>query len=136
MRPISASCVSSLTIDIAWVTEALSGPKTVTLPESSTSILAPVVSWIARITLPPGPMMSRMRSGLIWIVSMRGAKACSSVRARRPGEIRRVLVHAVEDVEATGAGLLERLLHDVPVDLLDLDVHLQGGDARRASRRP
>ena len=37
--------------------------RSVTLPSSSTSILAPVFSWMPRMTLPPGPMISRIFSG-------------------------------------------------------------------------
>ena len=37
--------------------------------------------------------------------------------------------HLVEDVEAAGARLLERLLEDVAAQALDLDVHLEGRDA-------
>ncbi len=51
----------------------MSGEKIVTRPESSMSILVFVVSWMARITLPPGPITSRMRSGLMEIICTRGA---------------------------------------------------------------
>jgi hypothetical protein len=51
-----------------------------TVPLSLMSICAPVCSWIARIVLPPGPMMSRTLSGLICIVTMRGAKIETSSR--------------------------------------------------------
>jgi hypothetical protein len=37
------------------------------------SILVPVASWMPRITLPPGPITSRIRSGLIVIIFTRGA---------------------------------------------------------------
>ena len=40
---------------------------------SSMSIVAPDSSWIARIVLPFGPMISPIFSGLIWIDTMRGA---------------------------------------------------------------
>jgi hypothetical protein len=61
------------------------GANTITRPESSTSTLAPVVSWMPRITLPPGPIRSRMRSGLIQITTMRGAFSESSERGANPG---------------------------------------------------
>ena len=43
------------------------------VPSSSMSILAPVSSIIPRITLPPVPITSRILSGSIFIVTMRGA---------------------------------------------------------------
>ena len=49
------------------------GEKIVTTPESSMSILVLVASWMARMTFPPGPMMSRMRSGLMVTILTRGA---------------------------------------------------------------
>ena len=52
-----------------------------TVPSSSTLISVPVSSWILRIVAPPLPMMSRIFSGLILMVMMRGAKALISVRA-------------------------------------------------------
>src|SRR2546430_1943338 len=55
---------------------------TSTVPSSSTSILTPVSSVMPRITLPPGPIRSRMRSGLMWMVTMRGACVESSPRGR------------------------------------------------------
>ncbi len=51
-----------------------------TVPSSSSSIAVPVSLWIARIILPPGPMTSRILSGWILIVSMRGAQNDSSGR--------------------------------------------------------
>ena len=52
-----------------------------TVPSSSTLISVPVSSWILRIVAPPLPMMSRIFSGLILMVMMRGAKLLISVRA-------------------------------------------------------
>ena len=52
-----------------------------TLPSSSTLISVPVSSWILRIMAPPLPMMSRIFSGLILMVMMRGAKSLTSPRA-------------------------------------------------------
>ena len=51
-----------------WVVAAI-----LTRPESSISILVLVSLWIARMTLPPGPMISRILSGLILMVSIFGA---------------------------------------------------------------
>ena len=42
--------------------------------------------------------------------------------------------HALEDVQPARPGLLERFPHDGGGDAADLDVHLQGGDARRGAR--
>ena len=44
-----------------------------TRPSSSTSMSAPVTSTIFLMTLPPEPMTSRILSGSIWMVMMRGA---------------------------------------------------------------
>ena len=95
-----------------------------TLPESSTSILQPVDSMIARIVLPPEPITSRMRS-LRDLDREDARRVAGDVRARR----RKGLGHLVEDVEPAGAGLLEGLLEDLAAQALDLDVHLEGGDA-------
>ena len=82
------------------------------------SILAPVVSWMARITLPPGPMTSRMRSGLIQMTSTRGAYSRQLGARLEVAELagRLALRHAVEDVEPALARLLQGALHDLPVD--------------------
>ena len=71
--PISGSWVSASMISIAFIAAASSEDAIETLPESSTSILQPVDSMIARIVLPPEPMTSRIRSFGIWIVKIRGA---------------------------------------------------------------
>ena len=55
---------------------------------------------------------------------MRGAYCDSSAR----GAPKRLL-HLAQDVEPALARLLERLLHDLEVEALDLDVHLDRGDA-------
>ena len=55
---------------------------------------------------------------------MRGANSPSS--ARRFGQR---IGHLAEDVQAAVLGLAERDLHDLLGDAVDLDVHLQGGDA-------
>ena len=52
-----------------------------TVPSSSTLISVWVSSWILRIIEPPLPMISRIFSGLILIVMMRGAKSLISPRA-------------------------------------------------------
>src|SRR5436189_120101 len=55
-------------------TEAIS-----TRPSCSMSILTPVSAVILLMTLPPGPMTSRIFSGLISMVMIRGAKGDSWV---------------------------------------------------------
>ena len=62
---------------------------------------------------------------------MRGAY-CDELVARR-GER---LGHLAEDVQAAFAGLVERLLEDLARQALDLDVHLDRGDAAARCRRP
>ena len=52
-----------------------------TVPSSVISMLVPVSSVNARMTAPPLPITSRILSGLIFIVMMRGAKADISVFA-------------------------------------------------------
>src|SRR6184192_4313473 len=61
----------------SWSTAAMK-----TRPSSSTSICAPVSSVILRIIEPPLPMMSRILSGLIRMVVIRGANELISVRGR------------------------------------------------------
>ena len=100
-----------------------------TVPSSSTLISVWVSSWILRIIDPPLPMISRIFSGLILIVMIRGAK--SDISSRADG---RTDGHLVEDEQAGGERLLEALADDPLVDALDLDVHLQGGDALSSCR--
>ena len=103
----------------------------VTRPVSSTLILAPVASWMPRMVLPLGPMRSPILSGLICIVKMRGAHGDISARW-----VASALVISFEDVQPALAGLLQRLFHDLEVEALDLDVHLDRGDAGRRCRPP
>ena len=49
------------------------GPAMLTSPVSSTFILTPVLCVMPRIVLPPGPMTSRIFSGSMLILRMRGA---------------------------------------------------------------
>ena len=53
---------------LSWLGDAIE-----TVPSSSTSIEAPVRSMMSLMVLPPGPMMSLIRSGRILMVVMRGA---------------------------------------------------------------
>ena len=66
-------------------------------PDSSTSVL---------MFLPPGPISAPIFSGLILMVSMRGAYLLISLRGVGDG-----LGHFGEDVHAGDAGLLDRLGH-------------------------
>jgi hypothetical protein len=72
-RPISGSATMDWIMSRALAPASPPTAATVMIPESSTEILAPVASWIPRIVLPLGPMMSPILSGLIWIVKIRGA---------------------------------------------------------------
>ena len=94
------------------------------LPASSMSIVVPVSSVKARITAPPLPITSRIFSGLIFILIMRGANSDTSRACIRHG-----LFHQAKDVHAAFRGLGQRSLHDVAGDTVDLDVHLQRGYA-------
>ena len=76
------------------------------------------------MVLPFGPITSPILSGLICIVKMRGAYFDSSARGAGSD-----LRHLLQDVEPALPGLLQRLLHDLEVEALDLDVHLDRGDA-------
>ena len=93
------------------------------------SIWAPVSSVIFLIILPPGPMTSRILSGGILMMVMRGANGDISARG-----LASAVGHDAEDVLAPAARLLQRVLQDLEGDAADLDVHLEGGDARRACR--
>ena len=114
----------------AWPAAALTEAMTM-VPSSWMSIWVPVSLVIAWIIEPPLPITSRILSGWIFIVSRRGANSLSSAR----GAVMRV-GHLAEDVQAAGLGLRQRDLHDLFGDALDLDVHLQRGDALRRYRPP
>ena len=62
VRPISGTAVMSPIIWRAFSAAAASLEETRTCPLSSTSIFTPVASTIPRITLPPGPISSRILS--------------------------------------------------------------------------
>ena len=94
------------------------------VPSSWMSICVPVSSVIAWITEPPLPITSRILSGWILMVIRRGAN--SLISGARRGQR---LGHLAEDVQAAVLGLRQRDLHDLFGDALDLDVHLQRGDA-------
>ena len=101
-----------------------SAEATLTVPSSLMSILAPVFSTISRMTLPPEPMTSRILS-----VGM-----CDDLDARRVfaelgAGLGKRLRHLAEDVQAAVLGLGEGDPHDLLGDALDLDVHLERGDA-------
>ena len=74
-----------------------------TVPSSSMSIFAPVASWMPLIFLPPGPISRPIFSGLIFIVSSRGAYGLISFRGA--GSVRE---HRLEDLQPGLAGLLQR----------------------------
>ena len=102
-----------------------------TVPSSSMLILAPVFSTISRMTLPPEPITSRILSvGIVHDLDARRELAEFGAGA---GER---LGHLAEDVQAAVLGLVERDLHDLFGDAVDLDVHLQRGDAVGRCRQP
>ena len=89
------------------------------------SIVVPVSSVIARMTAPPLPMTSRIFSGSILIVMIVGAH--SDIFARGCVEH---LVHLAEDVQAAGLAPASSATFMISSrDAVDLDVHLQRGDA-------
>ena len=69
-------------------------------------------------------MISRIFSGLILIVVMRGAKSLISPRA---AGMTSIILSRI--VRRAARALLEAVADDRLVDALDLDVHLEGGDA-------
>src|SRR6266404_4838264 len=87
MRSSSASRQMSWMMSMAICAFSLEDENTVTLPSSSTSILAPVFSWIPRMTLPPGPMISRIFSGRIRMVMNLGANSESAVQLRLAADV-------------------------------------------------
>src|ERR687895_553972 len=117
MWPTSGSAAMPWIHLMAARIESALAEATFTVPSSSTLILAPVFSTISRITLPPEPITSRILSTGIFKTSMRGACLAEGLR------------HLAENVQAPALRLLERRAHDLFVDALDLDVHLQRGDA-------
>ena len=89
-------------------------------PSSSMSTLAPVVATISRMTLPPVPMISRILSLGIDIVSIRGAWADSSSRVWSSA-----LAISPRMCARPSLAWAEGDLHDLLGDAGDLDVHLQ-----------
>ena len=96
----------------------------VTVPSSWMSIVVPVSSVSARITAPPLPMTSRIFSGLI-LKRDHARRVLRQLGAR----VRQRFLHEVQDMHAAFARLRQRDRHDFLGDALDLDVHLQRGDA-------
>ena len=114
---------------MAFSRAAVSAAAISTVPSSSTSILHPVSSTSPRITLPPGPMTSRILSGLILMVTMRGAYAETSLRA-----VPNRLFHHAQDEQTRVTRLHQRAMHDLLGDAADLVVHLDRGHAGRGPR--
>ena len=69
----SGLAVNSSMMVMAFWAASLSVEAMLTRPSSSTSIFTPVRSTMLRIVLPPGPMMSRILSTGMVIVTIRGA---------------------------------------------------------------
>ena len=96
----------------------------VTVPSSSTSIDAPVVSWMARIVLPPGPISRPIFSGSMCMRSSRGAQGEISARGRAMAVsiVRRISIRA-------SRACVERAADDLLADAGDLQIELDAGDA-------
>ena len=94
-----------------------------TVPSSSMLISAPDSAWMALMFLPPGPMSSPIFSGLIFVVSMRGAYWLSGFGAADGG------VHHGEDVGAADLGLGDGFVQEAERDAGELEVELEAGDA-------
>ena len=80
MLPSLISAPSASTSARAMAAFSLSEHAMKTVPSSSTSICAPVRSWMLRMVLPPGPMSLPIFSGSILTVMMRGAYLLMSAR--------------------------------------------------------
>ena len=87
-----------------------------TVPSSSMSILAPVSSWRRRIVLPPGPMSRPIFSGLILIVSSRGAYWLD-LRARA-GMIARSIVSRISSRASWAWSSVSRMISSVMPSIL------------------
>ena len=73
MRPIWTVAVQASICATADLEASASLLATITVPSSSTSITVPVVSWIMRMFLPPGPIKAPIFSGSILSRIRRGA---------------------------------------------------------------
>ena len=97
---------------------------TVTVPSSSTSITAPVESWMERIILPPGPISRPIFSGSMRVRRGAGPGAEISGRGRlmSVSMVRRISIRA-------SRAWMSVFLHDLFVDAVDLEIQLDAGDA-------
>ncbi len=108
----------------AFFTASASAEATFTVPSSSTSMATPVASTMPLMVLPPGPMMSRIWSGLTLTVVMRGAYLLSS--GRTVGSVSSILPRMWRrPSRACSSACVE----DRAREAGDLDVHLDGRDA-------
>ena len=78
MLPTSGSATIEWIISYAFWIDAPSGEAILIVPSSLMSTLAPDVSTISRITLPPDPITSRILSVATFIVSILGACTLNS----------------------------------------------------------
>ena len=95
-----------------------------TVPSSSMSMVVPVSSVIPRITAPPLPMTSRIFSGSIFMVMMRGAHSDMSARGLEMTSF--ILPRMCRRPSLAWARASCMISLVMPCDL---DVHLQRGDA-------
>ena len=124
MRPISTVAVRASIRCRASSAPSMPLLATVTVPSSSTSIEAPVASWIERIILPPGPISRPIFSGSMCVRSSRGAQAEISVRGREMAVsiFRRISMRASRACVSVAAD-------DLLADAVDLQVQLDARDA-------
>ena len=123
-RPTCTDAVIASTLFNAFCAPSASLLAIVTVPSSSTSITAPVDSWIARIILPPGPMSAPIFSGSI-LRAQQPRRPCRNFgpRARDRRE------HLAENLDPRFARLSERRPDDFFADAVDLQIELNAGDA-------
>ena len=109
-------------------------------PSSLMSILQPVSAVIFWMTLPPVPMTSRILSGLIFaagaddLADLVGVDLHLDHLRRGLGQLLARLCQSlehdlVEDLQAGLTGDGEGVLHDLVLETVVLEVHLDGGDA-------
>ena len=100
-----------------------SGVEIYTRPSSSMSIFTPVSAMILFIILPPGPMTSRIFSGLMVKRVILGAYLAHMI-----ARLGQAFEHLAQYEHARIVRLTQSLTQYRLVDALDLDVHLDRGD--------
>ncbi len=114
-----------------FLTASPSLEATLTVPSSSTSMATPVWSMMPLMVLPPGPMMTRIWSGLTLRVVMRGACGESSVRGW--SSVSGILPRMWRRPSRACSSALARISRVRPAILMSIWI---GGDAAWPCRRP